>query len=132
MNKEKIWNICRYFLAVPAGILGYLASSILLLLSSRIYPEYMTVWDWIMNFIWKNFIHILAFFWFFNSMLPKHKFILTLILSTILSTLSIILLIVYIIYDVLTLEIFFGFVLMLSAFIVSCVLSRENIFGDFS
>lgn len=130
MSKEKVLNICRYFLAIPAGVLGYLASVLMCTLSSKLYPEYYTVLDWLINFIWANFGHLLAFFWALNLTLPNHKFVITLIVSTILSTLFIILFILYIYLNILTAEIIFAFILNLLAFIISPILSYRNIFEN--
>lgn len=131
MSKEKIWNFCRYLLAIPAGILGYLFSFGLMILSSKLYAQYATVWDYILDFVWTEFGHIMAFFLCFNITLPKHKFTLTLILSTVFTTISIIPMIFQIGAGTFTLEDFFAYLLSFLAIIISCVLAYKNKFDDF-
>lgn len=132
MNKGKVLTIVSYIFAIPMGILAYLFSALLLTLYTPIEGSYETYFGILIRFIWLNFGHFIAFFWGLNITLPNHKFIITLILASILSTIFIIMFIFYIYLGILTAEIIFAFILNLLAFIVSPIMSYYNKFKNLS
>lgn len=80
---NKMPNWLRYVLAIPFGIILVILIGIVILISNSIYSDIDSLWFQLITFLYKNGINVIVFFWGVNSMLPAHRFTITLIISII-------------------------------------------------
>ena len=130
MNKEKVFTIIRYVFAIPAGVLAYILCDLVLLFLMRL-PENQTYGDIVMKFVWVEFINIIAFFCVLNYTLPKYKFVISVVLASIIGTLLLILLVMNYYYGLITVKVIIALILNYSALIMSCSMSYKGTFDEF-
>lgn len=81
INKIPSW--LRYILAIPFGLLLAFLIGVVVLISNSIYSDIDSLWFQLITFLYKNGINVIVFFFGVNSMLPAHRFTITLIISII-------------------------------------------------
>ena len=126
MEKIPIW--LRYILSVPYGIALTILFYLLMRFSLLLYADQNSLYFYFTTFIFRNGINILILFYGINSMLPNHKFKITLILSILSGGAYTILEIIGIMQGNISIEYIIAYVEVVSCLIISCILSCKNKF----
>lgn len=123
---EKMPNWLRYILAIPFGIICAIFIAVVFVISNWLYST--ANWTYILNFLYKNGINVIVFFYGVNIMLPNFKFQVTLAISIIVGILYSILEGMSIMENTLTIEFIIAYLEFIICLIVSCYCSFNKKF----
>ena len=127
---EKIPNWLRYIIAIPYGILLVIFMGITMHFTNLWFVEPDSFFMHLSTFVFRNGLNVIVFFWGLNTMLPKHRFIITLIISIIIGILYSAIQGASIMTNTMNLEYFLAFVEFMICLIISCYYSFNNKFED--
>ncbi len=123
---DKMPNWLRYILAIPFGIICVIGMAFFISISNYLYSS--DNWQNIVNFIYKNGINVIIFFYALNTMLPKFKFQITLALSIIFCILYSIVQGMSIMAGTMSIEYIVAFIEFIIFLIISCYYSYKKKF----
>lgn len=127
---EKIPNWLRYIIAIPASLIGTILIIMFINFNTMLFSDTNSLWYSAINFILANFVSVLVFFLCLNYILPKYKFIFTLILSILLLILIYCLLIFSTLSNNLSTQYVIGNILFSIGCVISCYLSKKEKFNE--
>ncbi len=127
---EKIPNWLRYILAIPFGIIMVLFIALITLITQLLYADPNSLWITIISFIFANGINVIVFFYGLNIMLPKKKFVVTLVISIIVGILYSISQGMLIVMDTITWEYIIAYILFMTCMGISCYMSYKGKFEE--
>ena len=126
---EKFPNWAKYMLAIPAGIIAVIVVAFFVQLSNLLVSDPNSLNMNIVTFLYRNGVNAIIFFWTINCILPKHKFLITLIISIGFGIFYSIIEGMYIIQGNISLEYILAFIELIACLIISCYLSFTGKFN---
>lgn len=125
---EKIPNWLRYVLAVPYGLILVIISAFIIYFSNIMFADPDSLYFYLSNFIFRNGINVIIFFWGLNTALPNYRFKVTLVISIIFGLAYTLLQGISIARNTINLEYIIAYIEVIICLITSCYLSFNKKF----
>ncbi len=121
-------NWLRYVLAVPYGLILVIVFAFIIYFSNIMFADPNSLYFYLSNFIFRNGINIIIFFWGLNTVLPNYRFKITLVISIIFGLAYTLLQGISIVRNTINLEYIIAHIEVIICLIISCYLNFNKKF----